>query len=80
MSEFVDFTVDGHTMYNNGEYAGLDAMVRITVLLHEMGLVYEEHWNIFSSHYDNHGRKILRLEFYNASDAMLAKLNGLANG
>lgn len=80
MSEFVDFVVSGHTAYSAAEFAILDATVNITILLHDMQLIYENDWRIDSSFFNQKGQKVIRIEFFNAKDAMLAKLNGLANG
>lgn len=75
--ELVEFLIPNHTSIKEGEFAVMDAMCHITNLLVEMGLLYQEHWQIHEAYYTNNGDKAVLIEFYNAPDAMMAKLKGL---
>lgn len=78
--ELVEFLIPNHTAINEGEFAVMDAMCHISNLLVEMGLKYQEHWQIHEAYYTKHGDKAVLIEFHNASDAMMAKLKGISNG
>lgn len=76
--ELIEFAIPKHTVLTEGEFATADAMANITQMLSEQGLVYEKDWCINSCYFEPSGEKIFLIEFINASDAMIARLRGLA--
>lgn len=81
MSELVDFVIaDFMDTTMPAELLLVDAVSNITIFLNDMGLVYKTDWKFNYSGHRIDGKKVLVLEFFNASDAMLARLNGLTNG
>jgi len=76
--ETIEFAIHNHTNRVDGEHAVMDAVARIVTQLNELELKYEDDWKLDSSYYSREGHKILAIVFYNASDAMLARIKGLA--
>lgn len=80
MSQMVEFSIPQYTMLSEGEFAVMDAVCNITTLLVSMDLEYKTHWQLHSSYYGHDGDRIIMIEFFDPSDAMLAKIRGLSNG
>jgi len=77
----ITFVVDKFVDENvPNELAIIDAVSNITALLEGMDLKYKTNWEFDSSGYTSDGKKVLYIEFKDAGEAMLARLNGLANG
>lgn len=77
--QVIEFSIPQHTMLAEGEFALMDAICNITSMLCGMGYTYKQDWELKSSYYGHDGDRIISIQFFNATDAMLAKLRGLKN-